>query len=51
MPPEEDLWNLAFSNICRIHGERRSSNDISKAILEISGIGPNARRAERKTGE
>ncbi len=40
MTYEDDLWNLAFSNVGRLHGGPRNQRDIPPAIQAISGIGP-----------
>jgi hypothetical protein len=40
MTYEDELWNLAFSNVGHLHGEPKNRQDVSRAIQAISGIGP-----------
>ncbi|KAH9979674.1 hypothetical protein BJV74DRAFT_858028 [Russula compacta] len=37
---EEDLWNLAFSNVGRESGQRGNNHDVARAIQAISGFAP-----------
>jgi len=46
----EDLWALAFSNIGRMGGHRKTNDDVSRAIHAISGIAPHSRWSEATTG-
>lgn len=51
MTYEDELWNLAFSNVGRFHGEPKNQRDVSRAIQAISGIGPPTnQQCQRTTG-
>jgi hypothetical protein len=47
----DDLWNTAFSNVGRRGGQRRSNNDVARAIQAISGITATSHRSNNVTGE
>ena len=49
MTYEDELWNLAFSNVGRKHGEPKNQRDVSRAIQAISGIGPPTNQQRQRT--
>jgi hypothetical protein len=51
MAREDEVWDLAFSNVGRLHGEPKNQRDVSRAIQAISGIGPPTnQQCQRTTG-
>jgi len=50
MTYQDELWNLAFSNVGRLHGEPRNQQHISRAIHAISGFAPTNQKRQRTTG-
>lgn len=40
MTHEDELWNLAFSNVGRLHGKPENRRDVSRAVQAISGVAP-----------
>ena len=49
MTYEDELWDLAFSNVGRFHGEPKNQRDVSRAIQAISGIGPPTNQQRQRT--
>jgi len=48
---EEDLWDLAFSNVGREDDqERKNSDDVARASYTICGIEPSGHMSEGVTG-
>jgi len=49
---EQDLWDLAFSNVGREDGDGETpiSDDVARAIYNTCGIGPTWCKSEGATG-
>ena len=47
---DDDLWDLAFSNVGREDDGQRNDDDVARTIYTICGITPTSCEAEEVTG-